>query len=171
MPRSDAMWRPATLGDVETIVAIQAELHPFLSERDLVIADKLTTFPEGCRILQHCESALGYALGHPYLLDRVPALDAELGMLPPTADCFFIHDVALLPVARGQGAGRAYVGEMRDVCTRRGLEWLALVSVYGTVPIWEGFGFRVRALPGLADKFGSVGDTARYMTAAAGMRL
>lgn len=171
MARSDAMWRSATLGDVGTIMAIQAEVHPLLSERDLVIADKIATFPDGCCILHHDESALGYALGHPYLLDHVPALDAKLGMLPATADCFFIHDVALLPAARGQGAAKAYVGRMRDVCARRGLGWLALVSVYGTVPIWEGCGFRIRAFPGLADKFGPVGDMARYMAAEVGARL
>ncbi len=161
-----AGWRPARLVDLDGMMAAQARIHTLLQERRDVLADKLALFPEGCLVLAGAEDGcLGYALAHPWRLGDAPPLDALLGALPADADCLFIHDVALFPEARGKGAAGACMEHMARVARLRGLPTLALVSVYGTVPLWSRHGFVPHDPPGLAAKLGAYGDTARYMVA------
>ena len=158
-----AAWRPATPQDLDAVMAIQGVVHALLPERREVMAEKLRLCPEGCRILALGGEVIGYGLSHPWRLGAVPALDAPLGAIPADADCFHLHDVALLPGARGEGAGRAFVNHVRAEARRRGIAALALVSVHGTVPLWGRLGFAMRDLPGLAAKLGPYGADARYM--------
>lgn len=144
-------------------MAIQGVVHALLPERREVMAEKLGLCPAGCRLLARDGDVMGYGLSHPWRLGGVPALDRPLGAIPDDADCFYLHDVALLPAARGRGAGRAFVDHVRAEARRRDVAALALVSVYGTVPLWSTLGFAVRELPGLAAKLGPYGTEARYM--------
>ncbi len=144
-------------------MAIQGVVHALLPERREIMAEKLGLCPEGCRMLARDGEVMGYGLSHPWRLGAVPALDRPLGAIPDDADCFYLHDVALLPAARGQGAGRAFIDLVRAEARLRGIAALALVSVYGTVPLWGRLGFAVRKVPGLATKLGPYGAEARYM--------
>jgi N-acetylglutamate synthase-like GNAT family acetyltransferase len=86
-----------------------------------------------------------------------------MAALPPSPTCLYIHDVVVLPAARGQGAAGVLVDLYAAIAQRHNLPSLALVSVYGTYVFWERFGFHATAGPELADKLKSYGDTARYM--------
>lgn len=157
-------WRTAGPSDLDGMLAVQARVHTLLQERREVFADKLRLFGEGCLVLADADGrCLGYGLSHPWRLGGAPPLDALIGSPPAGADCLFIHDVALLPDARGGGAGRAYVGHAERAARRHGLAALALVSVYGTVPIWGRCGFTPDDAPGTAPTLVAYGDTARYM--------
>lgn len=160
-------WRSLQAADLEAVLAIQAAVHTFLPERREVFAAKLALCPDGCRMLVTGNEPVGYAFAHPWHLDEIPALDAVIAEPSPAPDCLFLHDVALLPPARGHGAGRAYVVEMCALATRLVLPALALVSVYDSFPIWKACGFAEPVVTGtMREKLSIYGDTARYMTCA-----
>jgi len=155
-------WRQATFADVDAICMIEREVHPLLQERPEVHGEKIRLFEEGCCVFVDRATVLGYAAAYPWRSDDVPLIDTLFGTLPMATDCMFIHDVALLPVARGRGYGRAFVQRVAGLALGRNLTRLALVSVYGTVPVWRTLGFEIEtAVP--SAKFEAYGETARYM--------
>jgi ribosomal protein S18 acetylase RimI-like enzyme len=149
--------------DLAAIDAIGAELHPLLSERPEVFAEKLRLFPQGSMALVDAAGIAGYGLCHPWRLNDIPPLDSFLVALPRDADCMFIHDVAVLPRARGRRAADAYVEHVCKLARERGLGSLALASVNRTGPLWESFGFMIGGQASLAEKLKSYGDGAIYM--------
>jgi ribosomal protein S18 acetylase RimI-like enzyme len=157
-------WRPARTGDLPTIGAIAARVHPELPERQEVFAEKIGLYPDGCRVLVAGDEIAGYGLSHPWVLQRIPALDGFLHVLPDDADCLYLHDVAVLPDVRGRGVAREYVAIIDELARDSGIAALALVSVYATRPMWKHLGFRaVTADAGLSAKLSSYGAGATYM--------
>ena len=96
-------------------------------------------------------------------MGSVPPLDTLIAVLPAALTCLYIHDVVVLPAARGQGAAGLLVDLFEAAAQRHALASLALVSVYGTYVFWERYGFQTTFDPALADKLKSYGETARYM--------
>lgn len=160
---SSLRWTPLDATDAGTVAAIAGRVHPTLPERTEVLDEKRRLFPAGCRKLKGPEGVvLGYALSHPWTLAAPPALDTFLGRLPPTANCLFVHDVAVLPEARGHGAGPAFLALATEVARRYGLPTIALVAAYGTERLWGRHGFAPiegEPPPCLAE----YGEHARYM--------
>ncbi len=128
-----------------------------------MFANKLALFPAGCFVLARNGAVAGYGIAHPWGLGTIPALDTCLTALPPSPACLYIHDVVVLPAARGRGATAALVSLFEAIARRHRLPSLALVSVYGTYPFWERFGFETASEPALADTLQSYGASARYM--------
>ncbi|MFH5926721.1 GNAT family N-acetyltransferase [Roseomonas xinghualingensis] len=125
--------------DLPAVSAIAAAVHPGYPESDAVFAERLRLAPETCLLLEMAGAAAGYVLAHPWYRGRPPALDSLIGVLPSAPEVLYLHDIALLPAARGTGAGREAV---RLVGNRaRGLP-MALVAVGGASGFWEGQGFR-----------------------------
>jgi GNAT superfamily N-acetyltransferase len=143
-------WRQATLADLERIAAIGLEVHPSLPERPVVMAAKFRLFPAGCRVLERAGAVLGYAIAHPWRLGDTPALDRVLRRLPAAADALFLHDVAVLPAARGEGAAAVLLGILVGLARGSGLGSLALVAVYGTEAMWARHGFEAAPCAALA---------------------
>ena len=106
-PPQGAQWRLTTTVDLVDIQKIANVAHPDLSEQPEIFAEKLASFPEGCFVLVNNGAVLGYAFVHPWRLNEVPKLDAPLLALPRNPECILIHDVAVLPEARGKGASEA----------------------------------------------------------------
>lgn len=156
-------WRPVEAADLAAIDAISETLHPGLPERPEVLAEKLRLFPEGGLALVTAGAVVGYGVAHPWTLGDAPKLDRCLGALPGAPDCLFIHDVAVLPAARGHRAAAAFVARMRVIARARGIGTLALVSVYDTRPMWIGLGFSVVDDPAQAPDVSAYGAVARYM--------
>jgi GNAT superfamily N-acetyltransferase len=143
---------------------IAAWIHPDLPERPEVFAEKMRLFPEGCLVLCTGEAIVGYGIAHPWKLRRIPPLDGFLESLPSDADCFYVHDVAVLPAFRGGRTAEPYIQTIETLATSAGIGFLTLVSVYGTASLWERFGFRmVTADVALRTKLHSYGETAKYM--------
>ncbi|MGX1164964.1 GNAT superfamily N-acetyltransferase [Bradyrhizobium sp. USDA 372] len=156
-------WRPARASDLAAIGAIAARIHPALPERAEVLAEKMRLCPDGCGVLDTDQGIVGYGLAHPWMQYRIPPLDGFLQELPNGADCLYVHDVAVLPDFRG-GVVRAYVADIEKLARASGIATLALVSVYGTRPLWERMGFlAVTADAELRAKLASYGDGATYM--------
>jgi hypothetical protein len=157
-----ATWRVATAADLASIQRIGNAIHTDLPERPEIFAEKLKLFPEGCFVLTRDETVVGYGLCHPWRLNSIPPLNQFLGRLPSEPDCLLIHDAAILPEARGQGATAVLVELVTKLAQERKIARLALVSVYGSYVLWARFGFEIVSDTALADKLRPYGK-ARYM--------
>jgi GNAT superfamily N-acetyltransferase len=156
-------WRPASTLDLDAIQHIADRIHPDLSERPEIFTEKLALFAEGCFILAHDAAIFGYAFAHPWRLKQVPPLDTLLHALPPAPECLFVHDVAVLPEARGHGAAAMLIAILTRIAKKHDLPRLALVSVYGSDVLWSGQGFKPARDKALHAALAPYGESARYM--------
>lgn len=137
-------WRPLRAADMARVEAISDLIHPGLPERLEVLDEKRRLSPGTC-LGYGVREIQGYGIAHPWLFGRIPALDEFLEGLPPEPDCLFVHDVALLPHARGRGAAARYIRLLSDLAPAAGLHGLACVAVYGAERLWSELGFEVVA--------------------------
>ncbi|SFZ84804.1 Ribosomal protein S18 acetylase RimI [Devosia enhydra] len=158
------VWRPMAADDLPAIQAIADRVHPDFFEAPAVLAEKFALAPEGCRVLEAEAGGLaGYVFSHPWLRGAVPALNAPLGGLPETADCWYIHDLALLPQARGSGAAGRCIADLVALAQKAGMARISLVAVNGSIPFWSRQGFGVVDAPHLAPKLAAYEAAARLM--------
>lgn len=143
MPESGALnWRAATKADLPEIDRIAKIIHPDLPERIETFAEKIALSPSTCLVACDGKNVRGYAIGYPWSFNDLPKLDTLLGASPADASILFIHDVALLPSARGLGL----VEELLKLLSAAGralkLKEFALAAVYGSEEAWFRYGFR-----------------------------
>jgi hypothetical protein len=158
-------WLPLSLNDLESVDRIASIIHTKLAERPEVLAEKIELFPEGCRKLVFGGAMMGYGLSHPWKLFSAPALDKFFVSIPGNADCIQIHDIAVLPEARGLRSVAHYVALVRALASEMKLQKLACVSVYNTEALWSRYGFNVDARESVACKMIGYGPTAKYLIA------
>jgi len=152
-----------TAADLPAVMAVAAEVHPDYPEGEAVFAERCVLHPAGCLVLESGEGVGGYVLSHPWRLGQVPALDSLLGALPDEADAYYIHDLALLPGARGGGAASAGVDQLAAHARVSGFARMALVAVGSSAGFWRRQGFREAHDEALARKLASYDSAARYM--------
>ena len=156
-------WQPLLRSDLASVTELASGAHPGLPERREVFAEKIGLFPAGCLKLVSRGKIAGYGISHPWRLNSIPPLDEFLGTVPEDPQCLYIHDVVVLPEARGNGAAGYYIACLKELAEEMKVPALALVSVYGTGALWSRFGFRaVQNEPPLPE-VSSYGPTARYM--------
>lgn len=156
-------WRALTTLDLPVVQAIATKVHPSFPEGVAVFAERQRLYPDGTRLLELNGLPSGYILSHPYAFKVLPALDSLLGSLPGDADTYYLHDLALLPSARGTGAAAMIVGDILRHARLSGFQNASLVAVNGSLPFWYKHGFRVVNAPELADKLKSYEGAARLM--------
>ena len=156
-------WRTLTMLDLPAVETIAAIVHPDFPEDSSVFAERQRLYPEGTRLLELDGKPSGYILSHPWRFGQLPALNSPLGAVPDDADTYYLHDLALLPAARGTGAAAMIVGDMLRHARASGLPSVSLVAVNGSLPFWYKHGFRAVNAPELADKLKSYEDAARLM--------
>lgn len=149
--------------DLPAVMAAAAQVHPDYPEGEAVFTERLALHPAGCLVLAGGEGIGGYVLSHPWRFEQVPALDSLLGALPEDADAYYIHDLALLPVARGGGAASACVHRLAAHARAAGFARMALVAVGNSAGFWQRQGFREAHDEALARKLASYDSAARYM--------
>ena len=162
---SKPIWQPFTADALAAAEAIAAVIHPGLPERTEVFAEKIALAPATARVAAVDGRVVGYAIAHPWRLGVIPKLDRFLERLPDAPDCIFVHDVALLPEARGHNLAAAFIDHLRAEARAAGIGALACVSVYGTTVLWARLGFVIDARPDLGASLAGYGETARYMVA------
>ncbi len=159
-----ARWRAMTAADVEAVNAIAARVHLDYPEDETVFAERQRLYPAGCLVLDLDGRPAGYTLTHPWNYLSPPALNVALGALPQTPSTYYIHDVALLPEARGASAGSDAVRAIIAHAATTGIANMSLIAVKGTQGFWSRHGFTVVENPGLHAKLASYDDpAARYM--------
>ncbi|NDV86131.1 GNAT family N-acetyltransferase [Aurantimonas aggregata] len=162
MRRDNLQWRAMASADLPAVAELADRIHPLLREDVAIFADRLRLYPQGCLVLADGEGGcLGYAVGHPWTQGAPPKLDTPLGALPQPANCFYLHDVAVAPEARGHGLAAPAVEHLLELA--EAYRCAALVSVYATAPFWSHFGFAEAAGRLPPGALASYGADARYM--------
>ncbi|WP_456717140.1 GNAT family N-acetyltransferase [Bradyrhizobium sp. USDA 4353] len=131
------------IGDLAAVDAIAARVHPDFPEDAAVFAERLRLDPDGCHVLVTAANCVGYLISHPWHLGEPPSLNSLIKRIPPEPSTYYIHDLALLPSARGSGAAARIVEQLSEQARRLQLPSLSLVAVNGSVPFWERQGFVV----------------------------
>lgn len=134
-------WRPMHGDDIPAVSAISDEVHGAFTEPAAVYVERLALYPAGCFVLQQGHRIAGYLIAHPWRGEVSPPLGQPLGMLPAQADTLYLHDIALLPEARGSGAGRAALALVAGDAIRQGLPDISLTAVQGADRYWASLGF------------------------------
>ncbi len=156
-------WRTLRADDLPEVEAIAAQVHPDFPEDGAVFAERLRLAPDGVHLLEIAGAPAGYFITHPWRYGKLPALNALLGAIPPDADTWYLHDLALLPAARGTGAAGAIVASVLAHARQKGFAIASLVAVNGSVPFWQRQGFIVNEDPALREKLATYEDAARFM--------
>lgn len=159
----DVAWRAMTGYDLGAVFAIANQVHPDFFEAEAVLSEKFALYRNGCYLLEIAEKPAGYVLSHPWLLGDLPALDTMLGAIPADADTLYIHDLALLRLARGVGAAGKIVASLTKHAQAMGFASMSLVAVNNSQSFWTRQGFAVEDSPELAGKLESYAGEARYM--------
>ncbi|HEX2958705.1 MAG TPA: GNAT family N-acetyltransferase [Chitinispirillaceae bacterium] len=158
------IWQPLTTSDIPSVQAIAAQVHPDLFERPEIFQEKLELFPQGCKKLLCNNQFAGYGFAHPWRLYSIPQLDTFIDRIPAEPDCIYIHDVAILPHARGRNAAGLLDEQYQALAAQYGFGAISLVSVYMTTGFWKRFGFDVVGGEIIEQQLSSYGNDASYMT-------
>jgi predicted N-acetyltransferase YhbS len=138
-----ATLRRLTADDLPQIHRLEAETYlASLHESDEAFLRLIDLFPDGAVGAFDGDELCAYAFAVPLPAGSVLELKAPLRELAPGADMFYIHDVAVGSRHRGRGLARGLVEAMLDLARTRGMRTSELVSVQGSAPFWQRFGFR-----------------------------
>ncbi|RVU17146.1 GNAT family N-acetyltransferase [Methylobacterium oryzihabitans] len=137
-----APWRPMRAADLPGVQRLAGLIHPAYPEDPAVFAERLRLCPEGCRVLDGADGPAGYLVSHPWHARTVPDLDTLVGALPARPGGWCLHDLALLPEARGTGAAAGAVEAVLALARGRGVPEAILVAVGAAGPFWQRRGFR-----------------------------
>jgi GNAT superfamily N-acetyltransferase len=158
--------RPLVPDDLAAVDRIQRSSYrsDFVEDRR-VFADKLARYPAGCWVCEVDEAVVGYLFSHPACFHAPPKLNE---LLPPPAgepDCYFLHDLVVLPDHRLAGVGRRLVANCLAHGVVTGFSRVALVSVQNSSGYWMRAGFELVAEtePVVELVRRSYGRDARYM--------
>ena len=160
---AEAVWRQMTTFDQPALESIAAKVHPGFFERPEVLAEKQSLYRPGASLLEIGERPTGYVLSHPWRTGNLPKLDTLLGALPADPDTYYIHDLALLPVARRIGAAAQILAALEKHASALELPTISLVAVNNSQPYWEKQGFAVAEDPALEAELLGYEAAARYM--------
>ncbi len=146
-------WRPMRAADLPAVVAIADEVHGVFTEPLAVYAERLALYPDGCRIFEAGGTIAGFLVTHPWYRDAAPKIGAMLERIPEATGSYYLHDIALLPSARGTGAGAAAMAFVLEQAAAAGCDEVMLVAVHGADSYWSAQGFAYAA-PGEDGPYG-----------------
>jgi ribosomal protein S18 acetylase RimI-like enzyme len=152
-------WRAMEAGDLDGVVAVARIAFPDHPEGRACFEERLALAPESCFVLEGERGVAGYLIAYPWPHGAIPPLDTLLGGLPESRESWYLHDLALLPEARGGGNARAGLALLFDQLDAP----IALVSVNESAAFWQAQGFVPQDDPELRAKLSSYGPDARYM--------
>ena len=156
-------WRQMTPADMPDVIRIAALIHIDHPEDDDVVLERPIFFPAGCLVLDKEGLLYGYTLAHPTLFEAPPALNKLIGQAPDKTDVLHLHDLALLPEARGSGASQAAIEMIVNRARDAGFRRISIVAVNGTEPFWQKQGFEHHTSAKLTEKLASYDGGASYM--------
>lgn len=156
-------WRAMAASDIPSVAAISDAVHGDLTESAGVFAERLALYSAGCFLLDRDGEAAGYLVSHPWPRRSPVPLDVLIGAIPGDADSYYLHDLALLPAARGSGAGVAVIRQALAHAAHAGFREASLVAVNGADSFWAGQGFAPVDDAALARKLASYGEGTVFM--------
>jgi GNAT superfamily N-acetyltransferase len=156
-------WRTMSSQDLRRVQMLADAIHVSHPEDMDVLAERQGLYPQGCLVLEEAGDVIGYTLAHPWRSHAPPPLNQKLGALPDKPTTFYVHDVALLPQARGKGYAAQGTRILVEHARNMGFGNLSLVAVNRSRTFWETLGFHVTSAPGLDVKLASYGPDAVLM--------
>lgn len=152
-----------TEADLPALVGVAEVVHPNYPEDPAVFAERLRLYPAGCLVLERGGKPIGYILSHPWHYARPPALNSLLQALPEQPGTYYIHDIALLPEARGTGSVTPLVERLIANARAGAFPNISLVAVNNSAAMWARYGFETVVDPTLEPKLRSYDEDARFM--------
>jgi ribosomal protein S18 acetylase RimI-like enzyme len=162
--------------DLATVEAIAARVHPDYPESLSVFEERLRLYPSGCyvcslkslgespgRLSDTPTDVVAYVISHPWIVLQPPPLNSLLGQLPASPSTYYLHDIALLPEARGTGAARTVVQSLISHATSIGAPTMSLVAVNASHRFWAGHDFAAHEDAALTAKLRSYDADAQLM--------
>lgn len=160
-------WRAMQLADLPQVGNIAAQVHPAYPEQPAVFAERLRLYADGCWVWQQGAQLAGYLISHPWHAMQPPALDSLLDALSQSASTYYLHDIALLPQARGQQATARILPLLAQRARQHGLDNISLVAVNQSLAFWQAQGFSPLPVgPELKAKLHSYGPGTHYLQCA-----
>ena len=156
-------WRRMVRADLVSVECIGDLVHPTYPEDITVIAERLQLYPAGCLVLECGLAIQGYAVSHPWLFGRPPALNTQLQDLPARPDSFYIHDVALMLWFRRGHVGTTVVQLLVHQVKLDGFDNMSLVAVGRSFDFWRKNGFQAIEREEIRAALSSYGEAARFM--------
>jgi len=163
MKISGVAWRAMSAYDLPAVAEIAGVVHPKFPEAPEVLAERQSLYHNGAYLLEIGERPAGYVLSHPWRFGTLPALDSLLGEIPLDADTYYIHDLALLPVARRIGAATFITNALAKHARARAFPTMSLIAVNGSAGFWGRHEFELADVPHLNEKLMSYENEARLM--------
>ena len=162
---TDLTIRALGASDMPAVMQVQAQCYTAIEPESLQsMRAKREAAPQLCRGAWLGGALIGYLSAVPVRGLELPALDSRRCIVAADADTLYLHDLALLPAARGSGAGLALVRQVTAAGARLGLGRALLVAIQGSVPYWRRHGFDVVAgTAQVQTKLISYGADARLM--------
>ena len=161
--RAPASWRLMQADDLPAVVQIAEQVHPDYPEDATVFTERQQLYPQGCWIRQHGRDICGYLISHPAQLGSPPALNSLLHMLPASATTYYLHDIALLPAARGTNAANSILTQLCAQADQESLDNLSLIAVNQSADFWQRHHFQAASHLVPAAKLKSYDQAACYM--------
>lgn len=155
-------WRAMSAQDIDAVDAIAGIVHSSFPEDRAIFANRRALYPRGAHVLELEGALAGYCIGHPWRIEWPLALNSLIERLPDEPDTYYLHDLALLPAARGQRLADRVVDHAVALAGGAELPSLSLIAVSGSAPFWERFGFR--ETPSSAETRAGYGADARFLT-------
>jgi GNAT superfamily N-acetyltransferase len=151
--------------DLPSVWLVQCACYSsFEPETQACLGAKREASPLSCFVAVQGEVLLGYVIAMPWVFGVVPALNDPSCNLPAQADCLYLHDMAIAPVAAGQGVGQRLFDAVTAVADKLELPKLTLTAVAGAEGYWQRLGFVPVALPLSAAKVAQYGGNITYMS-------
>jgi|GEM_PF-1351155 len=138
--------RALSHSDLADVARIQRECygHGFIESVDSFAA-KLAANAEFSFLATRQNVAVGYVVAFPWAFGEIPALNGLEYSIPPNADSLYIHDIAVVPTARGTGTARLLLDTVLSTARSKGYRRAFLVAVQGGRRVLETPWLRARA--------------------------
>ncbi len=127
--------------DLPEVAAIADEVHLNIDEPPETYRNRLSIYPAGCRVYQTGGAVRGYLISHPWVAGKPPMLGQIVSTLPTVCDCYYLHDIALLPSVRAGGVGKEALRYCVEIAQSEGFDAIELVAVNGADTYWATLGF------------------------------
>lgn len=156
-------WQHMQSSHISAVISIAEIVHPNFPERPEVLREKLALFGDGAFILEHDGISVGYLFCHPWAANDIPELDMFLQNIPNDANVLYLHDIALLPAAQGQGAAAHAIQIVEELARASHFNQISLCAVNGSTPFWRHHLFEQVDVPNLHSKLMSYDKNACFM--------
>ncbi len=132
--------RQATLNDVSALARIQYECFgdEFL-ESEQSYRSKLASNPQTCFIAEHNDGVCGYIIGLAVDEHSFPILNAPSISTPDNPTILYLHDLSVVPNARGTGVSEALIQHLLKQSVN--FEHTMLIAVQGSLGFWQKYNF------------------------------